>query len=99
MSLPVELVEEIFSYLFEVTAEEILVTKSKRDLRSCALSCRALFRPAIRVLWRNVELIPLLNLLPGFRAVNRWYYVSGPSVIVCQFAHIVRAHTLAGHRR
>ncbi|KAF5372526.1 hypothetical protein D9758_005140 [Tetrapyrgos nigripes] len=70
------MLETIFTYLIEDTYQSpfrdeysslsVLSTQSKQDLLSCALSCKALFDPAIGILWHTVELFPLMKLLPGF---------------------------------
>ncbi|KAF5344029.1 hypothetical protein D9758_012879 [Tetrapyrgos nigripes] len=81
LTLPNELIGEILGYLVEVThGLEVLVASSREDLRSCALSCSATFLPAIRILWNNVELIPILKLLPGFGGADGYYVITGPDL-------------------
>ncbi|KAF5339706.1 hypothetical protein D9758_014886 [Tetrapyrgos nigripes] len=74
LRLPLELVEEIFGHLLEVTNPRIPSSPSRSALRACALSCRAFFCPAIRYLWHNMYPLPLLKLLPGFGLDENGFY-------------------------
>jgi hypothetical protein len=75
ISFPPELLEKIFDFLVEVENKsydewaphtvDILQFQSRKDLLSCALTCRAFLDPAMRVLWHTVQLIHLLELLSG----------------------------------
>ncbi|KAF5372470.1 hypothetical protein D9758_005138 [Tetrapyrgos nigripes] len=78
---PVEIMEMIFTYLSEETCQaalfnglEVPTPESRQDLLSCALSNSILFDHAIRILWRNVELLPLLKLLPDFSELEDGSY-------------------------
>ncbi|KAF5339705.1 hypothetical protein D9758_014887 [Tetrapyrgos nigripes] len=81
MSLPIELYEDIFYHLIQVMAVDVrgilpdsfylyLVEDSRKDLLSCSLTCKAFFRPAIRILWTAIHLQWLVKLLPGYKVVD-----------------------------
>ncbi|KAF5372469.1 hypothetical protein D9758_005139 [Tetrapyrgos nigripes] len=75
LALPTELVEEIISYLAEREYDDQLTTQAKNDLRSCALTCKTLFGPAIQAIWNTTDLLAVLKLLLNLEQNEAGVYV------------------------
>ncbi|KAF5339701.1 hypothetical protein D9758_014898 [Tetrapyrgos nigripes] len=95
---PVEIFEEVFSYVVEVRDADLLPKPHsipfmlKASLLSCALSCRTLCRLALNAIWHTLDSFkPLLKLLP-FDVVDGTFMIAGeiPDAAWKRFDHYVR---------
>ncbi|THU97512.1 hypothetical protein K435DRAFT_838587 [Dendrothele bispora CBS 962.96] len=74
-----DIVEQIIRLLvFTEKDENDNVVIRKQDVLSCALACRSFLGPALSVLWYSLSsLVPLLKLLPNFKAADGYYSLTG----------------------
>ncbi|KAK7442049.1 hypothetical protein VKT23_016325 [Stygiomarasmius scandens] len=72
-----EMLTEIFEHLVPDPDYTSSASPGKKDLLSCALSCKMFASLALKSMWRQMDnLLPLLKLLPGLRLVNNYYVLT-----------------------
>ncbi|KAK7435423.1 hypothetical protein VKT23_019684 [Stygiomarasmius scandens] len=74
-----DIVEQIVRLLVDTQTDHNDNTiMRKQDILSCALTCRSFLGPALGVLWYSLNsLVPLLKLLPNFKAESGYYSLTG----------------------